>query len=155
MDPTNFHTIYPSYLDSTKSIKQGRRIGIEQAVDTPTVSDISQALQQLQLKHVLQPHKGYSRDTTTLWDNPGRIRVDLSSSDQHSSKRQWLVEIAKRIPALPSRVQRLEQHEAQRKAEEAKQAQAKAAAALKQKQIQQTQKQSTKRSNKKKGKKKR
>ena len=76
MQPDDFMVIYPSYLDSTKTLKQGRRIGKENAVDTPTVSDISQALQQLGLRHVLQPHKGYSRDATTLWDNPGRVRVE-------------------------------------------------------------------------------
>jgi signal recognition particle subunit SRP19 len=107
MDVAGFITIYPSYLDSTKSIREGRRISSLQAVDTPTVSDISQALQSLGIRHVLQPHKGYSRDTTLLWENPGRVKVQ--PSDEYPTKRRLLVEIAARIVDLPSRKQRLEQ----------------------------------------------
>src|SRR6056300_552932 len=44
MDTSSFQVIYPSYLDSTKTIKQGRRLPKEKAIETPTVSDVSQAL---------------------------------------------------------------------------------------------------------------
>lgn len=117
MDPSDFVVIYPSYLDSTKTIAKGRRIGTENAVDTPTVSDISQALQSLNIRHVLQPHKGYSRDITTLWDNPGRVKVEPQSQ---YTKRGLLVELAKIIPGLPSRIQRLEQAKQQALLEEQK-----------------------------------
>ena len=113
MDPTNYKCIYPSYLDSTKTIKEGRRIAAEKAVDTPTVSDISQALQQLNIRHVLQPHKGYSRDITCLWDNPGRVRYEVPVVSEYVTKNQLLVEIASRIPTLPARIQRLEQEKQQ------------------------------------------
>ena len=106
MDTAGFITIYPSYLDSSKSISKGRRIGIELAVDTPTVEDISLALQQLSIRHVIQPHKGYSRDTTLLWENPGRLKVQ--PSDEYPTKRRLLVELASRIVDLPSRHKRLE-----------------------------------------------
>lgn len=114
MDHKDFMVIYPSYLDSSKTLKQGLRIGKEHGVDTPTVSDISQALQQLGLRHVLQPHKGYSRDPYSLWDNPGRVKVErskISMADDpcSGSKRPLLLEIASRIPALPSRIQRLQE----------------------------------------------
>ncbi|KAG7362976.1 signal recognition particle SRP19 [Nitzschia inconspicua] len=166
MDHKRFMVIYPSYLDSTKTIKQGRRIGKEHAVDTPTVSDISQALQSLGLRHVLQPHKGYSRDPYTLWDNPGRVKVEtsvakiveLDDDDKENAlgnaKRQLLLEIASRIPSLPSRIQRLEHEAAAKKAAEEE-------AAQKQKQLQQQQQQQSAQqkqqasSSKKKGKKKR
>jgi signal recognition particle subunit SRP19 len=149
MDHKDFMIIYPSYLDSSKTLKQGRRIGKEHAVDTPTVSDISQALQSLGMKHVLQPHKGYSRDPSTLWDNPGRVKVepavqkieileddddDDGNGSSGNAKRRFLLEIASRIPSLPTRIQRLEQEAAAKKAAEEEQAQ-------KQKQIQQQQQQ--------------
>ena len=106
MDTAGFITIYPSYLDSTKSIAKGRRIGIELAVETPTVEDISLALQQLGIRHVIQPHKGYSRDTSLLWENSGRLKVQ--PSDDYPTKRRLLVELASRIVDLPSRHKRLE-----------------------------------------------
>eukprot|EP00529_Nitzschia_sp_RCC80_P036865 CAMPEP_0113459802 /NCGR_PEP_ID=MMETSP0014_2-20120614/10650_1 /TAXON_ID=2857 /ORGANISM="Nitzschia sp." /LENGTH=198 /DNA_ID=CAMNT_0000351417 /DNA_START=246 /DNA_END=842 /DNA_ORIENTATION=+ /assembly_acc=CAM_ASM_000159 len=106
MDTAGFITIYPSYLDSTKSIAKGRRIGSEQAVETPTVEDISLALQQLGIRHVIQPHKGYSRDTSLLWENSGRLKVQ--PSDEYPTKRRLLVEVASRIVELPSRQKRLE-----------------------------------------------
>jgi signal recognition particle subunit SRP19 len=153
MDPAKFIVIYPSYLDSSKTIAQGRRIGAETAVDTPTVSDISQALQRLKIRHVLQPHKGYSRDIRTLWDNPGRVKVEPNTF----KRKALLVEVAKIIPDLASRQQRLEQEQQQRALLEEK---AKEEAKLlrerqSQKQVQQQQKVSTTKSSKKKGKKKR
>lgn len=156
MDPTKFIVIYPSYLDSMKTIKQGRRIGKDEAVDTPTVSDISSALQMMGMRHVLQPYKGYSRDITALWDNPGRVKVDYSSDDD-GNKRTLLKALAEKIPTLPQRIQRLEHA-----AKEAKIAEEKAIEeAVKQREQQQQlvkQKQqaaATKVNNKKKGKKKR
>jgi signal recognition particle subunit SRP19 len=104
MQPEKFIVIYPSYLDSTKTVKKGRQIPKELAVDTPTVSDISMALQKMPIRHVLQPYKGYSRDITTLWDNPGRIKVDYDNS----KKTMLLKELAEIIPTLPERIQRLE-----------------------------------------------
>ncbi|KAL7581321.1 hypothetical protein ACA910_006083 [Epithemia clementina (nom. ined.)] len=101
----DFRIIYPSYLDSNKTCKQGRRLAKEIAVPTPTCTDISQALQAMQIRHVLQPYKGYPRDITCLWDNPGRVMVDVS----RYSKGELMVEIAKRIPHLPARQLRLEQ----------------------------------------------
>lgn len=153
MDASKFIIIYPSYLDSTKTIAQGRRIGTEVAVETPTVADISKALQTLKIRHVLQPYKGYSRDIETLWDNPGRVKVDNNTS--FATKRELLKELARIIPTLPSRQQRLEQAKQQalleqQKAEEQAQ---KAKQVMKQLPSQPTKTATTKTTNKKKGKK--
>lgn len=156
MDPSNFFIIYPSYLDSSKTMKQGRRIGVEKAVDTPTAQDLSDALASLNVRHVQQPNKGYSRDQTTLWDNPGRVKVDPAVLESGYTKRSLLVELASIIEELPSRTRRLEVMAAVAKAKEAKRLEAqekkKAEAKLQQKQKSQA---SSSRSNKKKGKKKR
>lgn len=101
---TGFQIIYPSYMDADKTVKLGRRLAKEKAVPKPTVSDISLALQALNVRHVLQPYKGYSRDPTTLWENPGRVVVDMA---HHDSKAALMAEIAVRIPDLPERQQRL------------------------------------------------
>lgn len=102
----DFRVIYPSYLDSNKTCHQGRRLPKAKAVPTPTCTDLSQALQALQIRHVVQPYKGYPRDITCLWDNPGRVLVDLSSFE---SRGALMVALAERIPHLPARLVRLEQ----------------------------------------------
>ena len=76
-----FSVIWPNYLDSSKSVKRGRRIAAADAVDTPTVVDIGQALQSLNMKHVLQPYKGYPRDPESHWGNSGRVLVDMTKKD--------------------------------------------------------------------------
>mmetsp|Transcript_27928 Transcript_27928/g.59796 ORF Transcript_27928/g.59796 Transcript_27928/m.59796 type:complete len:224 (+) Transcript_27928:167-838(+) len=157
MDPTNFFVIYPSYLDSSKTIKQGRRIGAEKAVDTPTVQDISEALASMSIRHVSQPHKGYSRDATTLWDNPGRVRVDPSvlEGDLYT-KRSLMAELASIVRELPSRTRRLEVTAAVARARQAKRLEAQEKKKqLARQQHKQKSSQASSRSNKKKGKKKR
>ena len=105
---SGFQIIYPSYLDAEKTVKQGRRVCQEKAIPKPTVSDISLALQSLQIRHVLQPYKGYSRDAGTLWDNPGRVLVDMSGH----SKGQLMLELAALMTDLPERHQRLQAEQA-------------------------------------------
>mmetsp|Transcript_24064 Transcript_24064/g.66737 ORF Transcript_24064/g.66737 Transcript_24064/m.66737 type:complete len:208 (-) Transcript_24064:29-652(-) len=114
MKTEGFRVIYPSYLDSTKSCKEGRRLAKEKSVPTPTCSDISLALQSMQVRHVLQPYKGYSRDITCLWDNPGRVLVDTSQF----TKTELMEQMAERIPDLPARKNRLEQQAAAAEKEE-------------------------------------
>jgi signal recognition particle subunit SRP19 len=151
----NFSVIYPNYLDSRKTIKEGRRISAAEAVEKPTVLDIGMALQSLNIRHAVQPYKGYSRDHESLWDNIGRVLVDLpknsddgvmrmgadgafdldAADDENGlgNKKQLLREIAVRIPHLTSRKERLAREELQRKVEEqrAKEEAAKTAAAPK------------------------
>jgi len=129
MDPKadGFQVIYPSYLDKTKTVKQGRRIPRDVAVDKPTVADMSQALQLLQVRHVLQPYKGYSRDITCQWDNPGRLLVDVKAAAQlmvpddddgcksQNNKMRLMRAMVAEIPKLPERISRLER-EAQERA---------------------------------------
>ena len=153
MDVTTFQIIYPSYLDKTKTISEGRRIASNKAVEpSPTVSDISLALQSLKIRHVLQPYKGYSRDITTLWDNPGRVKVEIPSD---LTKRKLCEQLATIIPELPSRIQRLEEEEKQKQLE----AKAKEEALIRerqaQKQLQQQKQANAGGKNKKKGKKRR
>lgn len=80
MDYSRFVAIYPNYIDSTKSIKLGRRISTTDAVPTPTLSDISEVLQKFQVRHAIQPYKGYSRDAESQWDNLGRVLVDFDQA---------------------------------------------------------------------------
>lgn len=145
-----FSVIYPNYLDATKTVKQGRRIAVTDAVDTPTVMDIGQALQSLKIRHAVQPYKGYSRDAESQWDNLGRVLVDLPTGGDDgvmevgadgafdvdgddndgpvTSKKQLLRELGSRIPHLKSRKERLAREKAEREAEEQRAKEAAAAA---------------------------
>lgn len=116
MDFSGFQTIHPSYFDSEKTTKQGRRLSVAKSVPKPTVMDISQSLQALQIRHVVQPYKGYSRDITCQWDNSGRILFDSDRMRQlsYSNKRLLLADLAKSIVQLPSRIERLKREEEQR-----------------------------------------
>ena len=78
-----FSAVYPNYLDSDKTVKLGRRIAAKDAVPGPTMQDIHEALVRLNVRHVIQPHKGYSRDASSRWDNPGRVLVDLEGATKN------------------------------------------------------------------------
>ena len=116
-DCDRFHTIYPTYLDSSKTVKLGRRLAKADAVDSPTVMEISEVLQGLRLRHVIEPHKGYSRDVESRWYNLGRVLVDkkqkgiipLDERREFTNKTELIREIARRIPFCPSRLRRIEQ----------------------------------------------
>ena len=145
MQYKNFPCIWPTYIDSSKTGKEGRRIGKEDAVEGPTVHEISEVLQSVGVRHVIQPYKGYSRDTESRWYNQGRVLYDLEQlnlkgaleeavveegdvpnleMEDMNQKQVWR-EIAKRIPSMPGRIRRLAdekkaEEEAKKKAREAK-----------------------------------
>jgi len=75
-----FSAIYPNYIDSNKTVKLGRRIAAKDALPEPTIQDIHEALVSLNIRHAIQPHKGYSRDASSRWDNPGRVLFDLEGA---------------------------------------------------------------------------
>ena len=142
----NFPCIWPTYIDSNKTSKEGRRISKEDAVANPSVLDISEVLQSMNVRHAVQPFKGYPRDVESRWDNPGRVLYDLEqmrekcgsptakiveleddddddedcvpslSSEELTQTQCWRM-ISRRIEGMPGRVKRLE--EAKKKEEEA------------------------------------
>jgi signal recognition particle subunit SEC65 len=120
MDTKKFRCIYPSYIDSTKTLQRGgRRLPLELCVSNPTVSDLSEALRALMVRHVVQPYKVYPRGGPEMaWENPGRVYVDLTRYG--NSKALLMREVAARIPTLPSRIDRLN-HQEQERAERERQ----------------------------------
>jgi len=146
MDLNGFAVIYPSYLDANKTVKKGRRVSKDEAVPTPTVTDISYALQKLNIRHAVQPYKGYSRDITCQWENPGRVLVDVPSTmvvpegtETQNPKKILMKELTNIIPSLAYRIERLKREaeeskireEEERKQKESATAAEKAAAAAK------------------------
>jgi signal recognition particle subunit SEC65 len=81
---------------------------MESFVLSPTIQEISMALQQLNIRHVLQPYKCYSRDHTSIYTNPGRCLIDINKNI-YKNKHDILICIAQTILQLPKRQQRIEQ----------------------------------------------
>ncbi|KAK4694303.1 signal recognition particle subunit SRP19, partial [Lecanoromycetidae sp. Uapishka_2] len=67
----HYQCIYPLYFDSNRSRAEGRRVGMELAVENPLAREIVDAVQLLGLKTVFEPGKMHPKD----WSNPGRVRV--------------------------------------------------------------------------------
>lgn len=84
---SNFNCIWPTYMDASKTVKEGRRIGKERSVNCPTVEDISEVLQDMGVRHVMQPFKGYPRDVESRWDNPGRVLYDMTQMERNMELR--------------------------------------------------------------------
>jgi signal recognition particle subunit SEC65 len=115
---SDYQIIYPAYLDASKTIKQGRRVA--HGVDHPTVMDLSQALQTQQIPHVIQPYKGYSRES--VWDNPGRVLVlKTVFLSNNNNKRELIKRMIEIIKELPDRRARLQEQERMRLEEQRQQ----------------------------------
>mmetsp|Transcript_17060 Transcript_17060/g.25064 ORF Transcript_17060/g.25064 Transcript_17060/m.25064 type:complete len:249 (+) Transcript_17060:125-871(+) len=84
---SNFNCIWPTYIDASKTVKEGRRIGKERSINCPTVEDISEVLQDMGVRHVMQPFKGYPRDVESRWDNPGRVLYDMTQMERNMELR--------------------------------------------------------------------
>lgn len=134
-----FHVIWPTYMDSTKSVKHGRRICLNDAISEPTIYEISEALKSLHIRHVIQPYKIYPRLADSPWDNTGRVMIDLKrnycmlvsaslgseydsnglpnlektgltcDTNGNVNKKVLMRKIVKIIPFMPSRIRRMEE----------------------------------------------
>ena len=81
--------IWPVYIDSKKTKKEGRRISKENAVPSPKLREISNAAKKLNLNPEVENDKSYSR---SWWESSGRVSVD-----KNISKREILVKISNMI----------------------------------------------------------
>ena len=87
-------TIWPVYIDSEKSKKEGRRIPKENSVPSPKLREISNAAKKLQLNPEIENNKSYSR---SWWESSGRVIVDKSMT-----KRETLIKISNMIKGIRS-----------------------------------------------------
>jgi len=115
-NPRRWTVVYPRYLDLDATIAQGRRIPKSFCISTPTVPDLLEAAQTLQLKIAFED-KMYSRD---FWQR-GRIRVQLRKDDGSwlnsniQSKKSLLIQFGQIIPKLTNRPARMQQLDAMKK----------------------------------------
>jgi len=86
--------IWPVYIDSEKTKKEGRRISKKDAVSSPKLREISNAAKKLNLNPEVENNKSYSR---SWWESQGRVSVD-----KNISKRELLVKISNMIKGMRS-----------------------------------------------------
>jgi signal recognition particle subunit SRP19 len=67
----DFQCVYPIYFDKNKSRKEGRRVGVEMAVENPLAREIVAACGKLRLETLFEPTKVHPKD----WANPGRVKI--------------------------------------------------------------------------------
>jgi len=83
------YVVYPIYFDKSVSRLAGRKISKKQAVDKPSLEDISKAAKSLGLNPVLEKEVAYPGRN---WKKEGRVLID-----KKDSKSKLLVQIANRL----------------------------------------------------------
>ncbi|XP_023839230.1 signal recognition particle 19 kDa protein [Salvelinus sp. IW2-2015] len=106
-----FICIYPSYVNSKKTLAEGRRIPAEKAVENPTCAEIRDVLTAAGA-NVLVENKMYSREWNRDVTFRGRVRVQLKQedgtlcSDKFASRKDVMIYCAEMIPKLKTRTQK-------------------------------------------------
>ncbi|KAI9272581.1 signal recognition particle, SRP19 subunit [Sporodiniella umbellata] len=94
-------TVYPCYIDSSKSTQQGRKISKEKSVNEPHAYHMAVAVQRLGLS-VVYENKCHPKD----WANVGRVRVQLKTPERRylntklTSRKQLFAAIAEIMPSV-------------------------------------------------------
>jgi len=107
-DPERWVCVYPTYINSNKSLKDGRRIAKEKAVDTPTFQDIKMVLDDAKVEYILE-RKFYPRERSKEPNYIGRFKVHLKDKEGEfiredlQSRDQILLYLAEKISQLKSR----------------------------------------------------
>lgn len=65
--------LYPIYFDATKTVRQGRKVGMTSAVQNPLAKAIADAGKVIGFSVVFEPQKCHPAD----WSNPGRVRIQI------------------------------------------------------------------------------
>merc|ERR1711972_1145774 len=74
-DTSRWNIIYPNYINSFRTVPEGRRIGKAKAIENPQAVEMAEICQFLKIPHKLEMDKAYPRD----WLVRGRIRVMLKT----------------------------------------------------------------------------
>ncbi|XP_078442670.1 signal recognition particle 19 kDa protein, putative / SRP19 [Wolffia australiana] len=92
--------LYPVYINSKKTLADGRRIGVSKACENPTCAEIGDCCSYLKLPFAIEVDKAYPRDFLQR----GRVRVLLKKEDgtlvnpEISSRKQLMIRVAELVP---------------------------------------------------------
>ncbi|XP_071696015.1 signal recognition particle 19 kDa protein-like [Rutidosis leptorrhynchoides] len=109
----NFKTwniLYPVYINSKKTVAEGRRIAVTKACENPTALEIGDCCGHLKIPFAIEIDKAYPRDFMQV----GRVRFNLKRSDGSlhnpliANKKQLMLRIAELVPRHPGRVKKQE-----------------------------------------------
>lgn len=110
LDDAKFICVWPSNINSKRTLAKGRRVPISHSCEDPIVAEMSEVLQFYKLNHVIEPYKCYPRD----WTYPGRVKVKLFDEDDQPcneevpSRRVLMMKMGELIPKLKIRNKRME-----------------------------------------------
>lgn len=66
--------IWPIYLDSNKSLKDGRKVAMEYAIENPKIRELEKAAKKLKYTYTLEENKSYPGE---WYNNSGRMLVEV------------------------------------------------------------------------------
>ncbi|XP_063050852.1 signal recognition particle 19 kDa protein [Engraulis encrasicolus] len=110
-DKERFICIYPLYINSKKTLAEGRRIPSEKAVENPTCAEIKDVLTAAGL-NVLVENKMHPREWNRDVQFRGRVRVQIKQEDgnpcqdKFASRKEVMFYVAEMIPKLKTRTQK-------------------------------------------------
>ncbi|MEE1117587.1 signal recognition particle subunit SRP19/SEC65 family protein [Methanosphaera sp.] len=82
--------VWPVYINSNHSRKEGRRLSLEESVDEPKIREISQALRRLKLQYTVEHDKSFPG---SWWEKSGRVVV----THEYETKLELLRKISNTI----------------------------------------------------------
>jgi signal recognition particle subunit SRP19 len=91
------YTVWPAYIDASKTRHQGRKISRKIAVENPKVREIYLVAQAFKYEPILNSSAHYSR---AWWEDPGYVKIS-----KKDPKNKALQKIALGIKKLRTRVQ--------------------------------------------------
>lgn len=105
-----WNIIYPVYLNSKKTVAEGRRIAAAKACPDPTCIEIADCCSHLKIPHAIELDKAYPRDFFQV----GRVRVQLKKDDGSpvnpaiKTKKQLMIQVAELVPKHHGRTKKQE-----------------------------------------------
>ncbi|CAL1162276.1 unnamed protein product [Cladocopium goreaui] len=105
MDISKWNMLYPNYINSKKTVQEGRRIAAEKACEHPRAFEMAEICEYLKIPHVCEPDKAYPRD----WLIRGRVRVLLKTPEgaythpEIHTKKDVMLKMGELIPKLKGR----------------------------------------------------
>uniref|UniRef100_A0AAQ4Q162 Signal recognition particle 19 kDa protein n=1 Tax=Gasterosteus aculeatus aculeatus TaxID=481459 RepID=A0AAQ4Q162_GASAC len=106
-----FICVYPIYINSKKTLAEGRRIPAEKAVENPSCAEIRDVLMAAGL-NVYVENKMHPREWNRDVQFRGRVRVQVKEEDgsfcmdKFTSRREVMFYVAEMIPKLKTRTQK-------------------------------------------------
>ncbi|XP_012671241.1 signal recognition particle 19 kDa protein [Clupea harengus] len=110
-DKERFICLYPIYINSKKTLAEGRRIPAEKAVENPTCVEIRDVLTAAGV-NVLVENKMHPREWNRDVQFRGRVRVQIKQEDgnpcqeKFASRKDVMFYAAEMIPKLKTRTQK-------------------------------------------------